>query len=118
MRHRRVGKTLDRKNGPRLALMRNLATSLVLYEHVNTTLAKAKAVKPIVEKLITTGKQKSLASRRKLAAYLTIESAVNKILEELGPRYAERKGGYLRIIKLGARQGDGAEIAQIQFVKD
>ena len=118
MRHRRVGKTLDRKSGPRLALMRNLATSLVLYEHANTTLAKAKAVKPIVEKLITTGKIKTLVSRRKLAAYLTVESAVNKILEELGPRYAERKGGYLRIIKLGTRQGDGAEVAQIQFVKD
>ncbi len=118
MRHRRVGKTLDRKNGPRLALLRNLATSLVLYEHVNTTLAKAKAVKPVVEKLITAGKTKSLVTRRKLASYLTVESAVNKILEELGPRYAERKGGYLRIIKLGVRQGDGAETAQIQFVKD
>jgi len=97
--------------------MRNLATSIVLYEHVNTTLAKAKAVKPIVEKLITAGKTKSLVSRRKLAAYLTIESAVNKVLEELGPRYAKRPGGYLRIIKLGTRQGDGAEVAQIQFVK-
>jgi len=117
MRHRRKGKTLDRKNGPRKALYRNLATSLILYEHVNTTLAKAKAVRPIVEKLITTGKDKSLASRRKLMAYLTVESAVNKILEEMGPRYAERKGGYLRIIKLGVRHGDGAEIAQIQFVK-
>lgn len=118
MRHRRKGKTLDRKNGPRKALLRNLATSIVLYEHANTTLAKAKAVKPIVEKLVTTGKQKTLASRRKLAAYLTIESAVNKVLEEIGPRYANRQGGYLRIIKLGARQGDGAEMAQIQFVND
>ena len=118
MRHRRKGSTLDRKNGPRKALLRNLATSLVLYEHVNTTLAKAKAVKPILEKLITAGKQKTLASRRKLAAYLTIESAVNKVLEEMGPRYAKRPGGYLRIIKLGTRQGDGAETAQIQFVND
>ena len=118
MRHRHVGKTLDRKRGPRKALLRNLATSIVLYEHINTTLAKAKAIRPIVEKLITTGKVKSLVSRRKLASYLLAETAVNKVLEELGPRYAERKGGYLRIIKLGRRQGDGAEIAQIQFVND
>ncbi len=118
MRHRRKGKTLDRKNGPRKALLRNLATSLIIYEHANTTLAKAKAVKPIVERLVTVGKEKTLASRRKLAAYLTIESAVNKVLEEIGPRYANRKGGYLRIIKLGARQGDGAETAQLQFVND
>ncbi len=108
MRHQRKGKTLDRNSTARKALLRNLATSLILHEHVNTTLAKAKAVKPVVEKLITTGKQKTLTSRRKLASYITIESAVNKVLEELGPRYAERKGGYLRIIKLGQRQGDGA----------
>lgn len=118
MRHRRKGKTLDRKNGPRKALLRNLATSLIIYEHVNTTLAKAKAVKPIVEKLVTVGKEKTLIARRRLAAYLTIESAVNKVLEEIGPRYANRKGGYLRIIKLGVRQGDGAETAQLQFVND
>ncbi|MDD5726133.1 MAG: 50S ribosomal protein L17 [Patescibacteria group bacterium] len=118
MRHRRKGTTLDRKNGPRKALLRNLATSLIIYEHANTTLAKAKAVKPIVERLVTVGKEKTLASRRKLAAYLTIESAVNKVLEEIGPRYANRKGGYLRIIKLGVRQGDGAETAQLQFVND
>lgn len=118
MRHQRKGKTLDRNSTARKALLRNLATALILHEHVNTTLAKAKAVKPVVEKLITTGKQKTLTSRRKLASYITIESAVNKVLEELGPRYAERKGGYLRIIKLGQRQGDGAETAQIQFVND
>jgi large subunit ribosomal protein L17 len=117
MKHRRVGKTLDRKNGPRRALLRNLATSVILYEHVNTTLAKAKAVRPMVEKLITKGKKKTLHSRRELLKVLTIESAVNKILEELGPRYATRPGGYTRIIKLGARQGDGAEVAQIQLVK-
>lgn len=118
MKHNRKGKTLDRKNGPRRALYRNLATSLILYEHANTTLAKAKAIRPIVERLITVGKEKTLTARRKLAAYLLIESAVNKVLEEMGPRYADRKGGYLRIIKLGTRKGDGAEVAQIQFVND
>ncbi len=117
MKHNRKGKTLDRSSGPRKMLLRNLATSLVLYEHMNTTLAKAKAVKPIVEKLITTGRKNTLTARRQLTRVLTIESAVNKVLAELGPRYATRPGGYTRIIKLGKRQGDGAEIAQIQFVK-
>ncbi len=117
MRHRRVGKTLDRKPGPRRALLRSLATSVILYENVNTTLAQAKAVRPFVERLITKGRIKSLTSRRALMKVLTVESAVNKILEELGPRYAERPGGYTRIIKLGTRKGDGAEIAQIQLLK-
>jgi large subunit ribosomal protein L17 len=117
MRHRRTGKTLDRASAPRRALLRQLATSLVLYEHINTTLAKAKAVKPMVEKLLTKGKIKTLATRRTLMRTLNTESAVNKILEELGPRYATRPGGYTRIIKLGSRKGDGAEIAQLQLVK-
>jgi large subunit ribosomal protein L17 len=117
MKHRRVGKTLDRNSSARRALLRGLATSVILYEHCNTTLAKAKAVRPLVEKLITKGKTKTLTSRRQLNAVLMSENAVNKILEELGPRYATRPGGYTRIIKLGTRQGDGAEIAQIQLVK-
>lgn len=117
MKHRRVGKTLDRNSSARKALLRNLATSVVLYEHINTTLAKAKAVRPLVEKLITRGKEKSLHNRRELMKTLTVESAVNKIFEELGPRYATRPGGYTRIIKLGSRKGDGAEIAQLQLVK-
>jgi len=118
MKHRRKGKTLDRKRGPRKMLLRNLATSLVLYERINTTLAKAKALRPVAEKLITVARSKTLASRRRLARTLTVESAVNKMLEELGPRYAKRSGGYTRIIKLGTRQGDGAEMAQIQLIKD
>jgi len=118
MKHRRKGKTLDRSNGPRRALMRGLATSLILHENINTTLAKAKAMRPIVEKLITRGRKADLQARRKLNAYLLNEAAVNKVLEEVGPRYKDRAGGYTRIIKLGTRQGDGAEIAQIQLVKD
>jgi len=117
MRHRKSGVTLDRKKAPRLALLRGLATSVILYEHANTTLAKAKAVRPIVEKLITTGRTKTLHARRQLMRTLTVESAVNKVLEELGPRYEKRPGGYTRIIKLGVRKGDGAQIAQIQLVK-
>lgn len=117
MKHRRVGKTLDRRSNARRALLRGLATSVILYEHCNTTLAKAKAVRPFVERLITKGKVKSLNSRRQLNAILVSENATNKILEELGPRYATRPGGYTRIVKLGTREGDGAEIAQIQLVK-
>ena len=105
MRHRRTGKTLDRKAGPRRALLRNLATSVLLYEHVNTTLAKAKAVRPMVEKIITRGRVKSLMNRRELMKVLMTETAVDKVLEELGPRYAKRPGGYTRIIKLGSRKG-------------
>jgi large subunit ribosomal protein L17 len=97
--------------------MRSLATSVILYEHVNTTLAKAKAVRPFVEKLITCGRSKTLVSRRLLMKDLLSENAVNKVLEELGPRYSTRPGGYTRILKLGSRKGDGAEVAQIQLVK-
>lgn len=117
MRHRRVGKTLDRKSAPRRALLRNLATSLIVHEHVTTTLAKAKAMRPMVEKLITKGKAKSLHARRELMKTVLTEQAVVKLLEELGPRYATRPGGYTRIIKLNSRKGDGADMAQIQLVK-
>ncbi|MFA5936193.1 MAG: 50S ribosomal protein L17 [Patescibacteria group bacterium] len=118
MNHNRKGTVLGREKGHRKALLRNLAQSVILYETVNTTLAKAKAVRPLVEKLITTGRTKTLVTRRKLASVLFIESAVNKVLEELGPRYAKREGGYTRIIKLGTRAGDGAEIAQLQLIKE
>jgi len=116
MRHRKKGKILDRKKESREALLRSLATSIVIYEKIKTTKAKAKAVKPLVEKLITTAKKNDLTARRKLLTVLYHKKAVNKALEVLGPRYKERKGGYLRIINLGRRQGDGAEIVQIEFV--
>src|SRR3989338_2397875 len=116
MRHRVKGKILDRKAGPRKALLRNLATSLIIYEKIKTTKAKAKALRPIVEKLITVAKPNDLTARRKLLSVLFHPKAVKKSLEVLGPRYQARKGGYLRIINLGRRQGDGAEICQIEFV--
>ncbi len=116
MRHRKKGKTLDRKAAPRRALLKNLATSLVLYEHIKTTKAKAKAVKSYVERLITAGKPKTLHARRELLKKLTTPSAVEKVLTELSPRYKERAGGYTRIIKLGYRAGDAAEMVQIEFV--
>jgi len=116
MRHRKKGKVLDRKVGPRTALLRGLAVSLILYEKMQTTKAKAKTVKPIVERLITRGKENTLAARRYLLKYLYKEAAVKKVLEELGPRYKDRKGGYTRIINVGRRQGDGAEVVQIELV--
>ncbi len=116
MRHRKKGKVLDRKAGPRKALLRGLAVSLILYEKMQTTKAKAKTVKPIVEKLITHGKANTLAARRYLIKYLYKEAAVRKVMEELGPRYKDRKGGYTRILNIGRRQGDGAEIVQIELV--
>jgi len=116
MRHRKKGKILDRKVGPRTALLRGLAVSLILYEKMQTTKAKAKTVKPIVEKLITRGKENTLAARRRLLKYLYKEAAVKKVLEVISPRYKDRKGGYTRIINVGRRQGDGAEIVQIELV--
>ena len=116
MRHRKKGKILGREKAPRKALLRNLATSIIIYEKVKTTKAKAKAVKPIVEKLVTTAKKNDLNARRKLLETLYHKKAVKKALEILGPRYKERKGGYTRIINLGRRQGDNAEIVQIEFV--
>lgn len=118
MMHNRKGKVLGRPKAAREAMLRNLAQSVILYENVNTTLTKAKAVKPLVEKLITLGRNTTLTSRRALMRVLTIESAAHKVLEELGPRYAKRPGGYTRIIKLGRRLGDGAESAQIQLIKE
>lgn len=116
MRHRNKGKILDRKKAPREALMRSLVTSIVVYEKIKTTEAKAKAVKPLVEKLVTAGKKNNLTSRRQLMQVLYHKKAVNKVLEVLGPRYLDRKGGYTRIIKLEPRAGDGAKMVQIEFV--
>lgn len=117
MRHRNKTIIFGRKKGPREALLRNLATSVILYERVNTTEAKAKAIRPIVERCITLGKKPSLHTRRLLLARLFDENAVKKVLEVLGPRYAERKGGYTRITKVGNRVGDNASKAVIEFVE-
>ncbi|MEK7618846.1 MAG: 50S ribosomal protein L17 [Patescibacteria group bacterium] len=116
MRHRKKKVTLDRKAGPRNALLKNLAAQVILYEKVSTTVGKAKAIRPIVERLITKGKEPTLAHRRALLAVLPTQNAVNKLLEDIGPRYKERPGGYTRIVKLGLRKGDGAAIARIELV--
>ena len=116
MRHQKRGKILDRKKAPREAMMRNLATSLILYEKIKTTTAKAKALRPLAERLVTIAKKNDLTARRRLLAVLYHKKAVSKALEVIGPRYQDRHGGYTRITKIGKRQGDGAEVAQIEFV--
>lgn len=118
MRHRKAKKTLDRKAGPRRALLKNLAAQLIVYEKVRTTEAKAKVVRPYVERLITKGKNNTLAARRELMRFLPGEHAVKKVLEVYGPRYAHRAGGYTRITKLVRRQGDGARMALVEFIKE
>lgn len=116
MRHRVKGTILGREKQPREMMLRNLAASVLLYEKVQTTEAKAKAVKPLVEKMITTARANDLTARRKLIATLPQPLAVKKAMEVLGQRYASRPGGYTRIIKLGHRQGDGAPLVQIELV--
>jgi len=116
MRHQVKGKILDRQKGPREMMLRNLAASIVMYEKVKTTEAKAKAVKPLVEKIITTAKENNLTSRRRLIAILPQKLAVKKAMEVLGKRYENKKGGYTRIVKMVARQGDGAKMVQIELV--
>lgn len=116
MRHRVKGKILGREKASREMMLRNLASSILIYEKVKTTEAKAKAVKPIVEKMITVAKFGDLTARRKLIDTLPQKLAVKKAMEVLGKRYQDRNGGYTRIIKLGNREGDGAKVVQIELV--
>ena len=116
MRHRKKGKILDRKKQPRELMLRNLASSVLIFEKVKTTEAKAKAVKPLVEKVITLAKKNDLTSRRELISILPQKMAVKKAMEVIGERFKDRKGGYTRIIKLGTRKGDGAEVAQLELL--
>lgn len=116
MRHRKTTKTLGRPKASKEAMLRNLATSLILHESVKTTLTKAKVVRPMVERCVTRGKKNTIGNRRELMKVLMTEGAVEKVLEVIAPRYATRPGGYTRITKLGARQGDGADVVEISFV--
>jgi len=116
MRHRNTTKSLGRKVGPRKALMKGLAQSLILHEKIKTTEAKAKVLRPYIERMVTVAKKGDLTARRTLMKDLTTEGAVKKALEVIGPRYKTRAGGYTRIIKVGTRQGDGAEMVMIEFV--
>jgi large subunit ribosomal protein L17 len=116
MRHAQRGRKLGRTTSHRLAMFRNQLTSLVIHERIVTTLPKAKELRPIAEKLVTKGKAGSVADRRQVARVLHDRENVKKLFDDIGPRFADRAGGYLRIVKLGPRQGDGAETAALQFV--
>ena len=116
MRHRNTGKILDRKKAPREAMLKNLAASVLMYEKVKTTEAKAKTVRTLVERAITLSKKGDLTARRALISKLPQPLAVKKAMDVLGARYKDRKGGYTRIVKLGARTGDGASMVQIELI--
>jgi large subunit ribosomal protein L17 len=116
MRHRNAGFKLGRNTSHRRALLRNLTTSVLMEDKVETTLAKAKAVRPHVEKMITLGKRGDVAARRLAASYLMTRDSVDKLFDTISPRYGDRDGGYLRIIHGGFRQGDGGDIAFVELL--
>jgi large subunit ribosomal protein L17 len=116
MRHQKNKITLDRKTGPRGHLLAGLAESLILHEKINTTKAKGKAVRSMVERLITKARDNSVTSRRRLLAVLYTRNAANKLIEVLGPRYAKRNGGYTRTVVVRNRVGDNAEEVLIELV--
>jgi large subunit ribosomal protein L17 len=116
MRHRVGGFKLKRDKGARAALLRGLVTSVIREERVITTVPKAKAVKPLVDKMITLAKQDTLHARRQAAAFLTTPAEVKKLFDTLGAKFGNRNGGYTRLTKVGFRQGDGAELAMLELV--
>ncbi len=116
MRHKRAGYKLGRPLDARWMLLRNLVTSVIEQERVITTVPKAKAVRPLVEQMITLAKRDTLHSRRQAASFLKTPKSVKKLFETLGARFGQRQGGYCRIVRLGPRKGDGAEQALIELV--
>jgi large subunit ribosomal protein L17 len=116
MRHNVSRRKLGRKTGHRLSLFRNQLASLVASERIVTTLAKAKELRPLAERVVTQGKRGSVHARRLVGRWLPNRDLVKKLFDEIAPRFSARSGGYLRIVKLGSRQGDGAELAVLEFV--
>ena len=116
MRHRKSGRSLGRKSAHRRAMYRNMAASLVQHETIKTTLPKAKELRRVVEPLITLGKEDGVANRRLAFDRLRDKEMVGKLFTDIGPRFKERPGGYLRILKTGPRPGDAAPMAIVQLV--
>ena len=117
MRHQLSLRALGRTKSHRRALLRGLVTSLVLKEKIQTTVAKAKELRPLIEKYVTLGREDTVANRRLAATFLFDKAAVSKLFTELGPRFKSRKGGYTRIVRTHCRPGDTAEMAVIEFVE-
>ena len=118
MRHRVAGRILSRNTKQRKALLKGLANSMILYEKIITTEAKAKVVRPFLEKLITISKEDNLQARRRLIAKLGLQNSVNKLLEVVGPTFKSRAGGYLRLTRLTPRAGDAARMVVVEFVEE
>ena len=116
MRHRNAGFKLGRNTSHRRALLRNLVTSVIVEDRVETTVAKAKAVRPHIEKMITLGKKGDVHSRRQALSFLQTDPAVERLFDTVAPRYGDRQGGYLRIVRTGFRKGDGGEKAFIELL--
>jgi large subunit ribosomal protein L17 len=116
MRHKVAGWKLGRNTSHRRALLRNLTTSIIVEERVETTLTKAKAVRPHVEKMITLAKRGDVSARRQALSYMMTRESVDKLFDTIGPRFGDRQGGYLRIIRGGFRKGDGGEIAFLELL--
>ena len=117
MRHRKDHRRLGRKREHRHALLRNLVTALFQYERIETTVAKAKEARRVAERMITFGKQGDLAARRHVARFVTRPAVVSKLFETIAPWYAERQGGYTRIVRIGHRLGDAGETAYLELLK-
>lgn len=117
MRHRVNGRKFDRPGDERRALLKGLVGDLIRHERLKTTEAKAKEVRPIAERMITLGKDGTLHARRQALAYIDDKTVVKKLFDEVAPRFSARPGGYTRIIKLGPRNGDGAQMAQLELVE-
>ena len=116
MRHRNAGFKLGRNTSHRRAMLRNLVTSIIVMDRVETTITKCKATRPIVEKMITLGKRGDVHARRQAAAYLMTPESVDRLFSVVAPRYGARNGGYSRITRSGARKGDAAEMAFIELL--
>ena len=117
MRHNVRGRKLGRTSAHRTAMFRNQLASLVEHERIVTTVAKAKEMRPIAERVITRGRQDTVAARRWVRRWLPNRDHVSKVFDEISPRYANRPGGYTRVIKIGQRKGDGAEMAVLELVE-
>ena len=118
MRHRKAGRKFNRNSPQRKALKKGLAISIIEHESIKTTLAKAKEIRGFLEPLVTLAKENTVANQRLAYARLQSKEAVAKLFDELGPRFKDRPGGYLRVVKRGLRPGDKSPAAQIEFVKE